>query len=425
MASRSISRRRPGPRRPACEPLEARCLLAGDTVLAWNDALLDAVRADGTPPPLAARNMAIVHLAVADAVAAVDRSFEPYAVDIRLPRPASASAAAAAAAHRSLVGLYPDQAAAFRATLHDSLAAIPAGPDRLRGFLLGRHVAQRTLAMRRNDGADAASDYAPGAGPGRWEPTPPAFADALLPQWPDVTPFAIGTGDRFRPLDPPSLGDDAYAEAFEEVKRLGAVDSAARTADQTQIARFWADGAGTATPPGHWNAIAAEVAEARGATLAENARLFATLNVALADAGIASWDAKYAFDLWRPVTAIRRADTDGNPRTEPDPGWVPLLPTPPFPTCTSGHSTFSGAAEAVLSAYFGPETAFATGSEGLPGVTRSFESFAEAAEEAGMSRIYGGIHFQFDNVDGLASGRAVGRHVAASLFRPRDGSGAG
>jgi membrane-associated phospholipid phosphatase len=363
--------------------------------------------------------MAIVHLAVADAVAAVDRSFEPYAVEVSLRRPASAKAAVAGAAHRALVGLYPDQAAASRATLRDSLAAVPAGPGRLRGFLLGRHVAQRTLAMRRLDGADAAPGYAPGDGPGRWEPTPPAFADALLPQWPEVTPFAIGTGDRFRPQDPPSLGDDAYAEAFEEVKRLGAVASAARTADQTEVARFWADGPGTSTPPGHWNAIAAELAEARGATLAEEARLFATLNVALADAGIASWDAKYAFDLWRPITAIRRADTDGDPRTEPDPGWEPLLPTPPFPTCTSGHSTFSGAAEAVLSASFGPETSFTTGSEGLPGVTRSFDSLAEAAEEAGMSRIYGGIHFQFDNLDGLESGRAVGRYVVARLFGPR------
>lgn len=420
MTVRSPHRRRHGPRRPACEPLEARALMAAHPVLDWNEALLDAVRADGTPPPWAARNMAIVHLAVADAVAAVDRSFEPYAVDVSLRRPASAEAAVVGAAHRALVGLYPDQAAAFRATLRDSVAAVPAGPDRLRGFLLGRHVAQRTLLDRRDDGADAPADYTPGTGPGRWQPTPPAFAEALLPQWPEVTPFAIGDAQRFRPQDPPALGDDAYAADLEEVRLLGAVASAARTADQTQIARFWEDGPGTSSPPGHWNAIAAEVAEARGNSTAENARLFATLNVALADAGIAAWDAKYAFDLWRPITAIREADTDGDPRTEPDPGWEPLLPTPPFPTCTSGHSTFSGAAEAVLSASFGPETAFATASEGLPGVTRSFGSFAEAAEEAGMSRIYGGIHFGFDNVDGLASGRAVGRHVVARLFNPRD-----
>lgn len=424
MTTRSPHRRH-GPRRPACEPLEARALMAADAVLGWNDALLDAVRADGTPPPRAARAMAIVHLAVADAVAAVDRSFEPYAVDLTLRRPASAEAAVAGAAHRALVGLYPEQAATFRVRLHASLADVPAGPQRLRGLLLGRHVAARTLLDRRADGADAPSDYTPGTGPGRWQPTSPAFAEALLPQWPAVTPFAIEAADQFRPQDPPALGDDAYATDLEEVRLLGAVDSAARTSDQTEVAHFWADGPGTATPPGHWNAIAAEVAEARGTTLSENARLFATLNVALADAGIASWDAKYAFDLWRPITAIRRADEDGDPRTEPDPGWEPLLPTPPFPTCTSGHSTFSGAAEVVLSAYFGPETAFSTGSEGLPGVTRNFGSFAEAAEEAGRSRVYGGIHFQFDNLDGLASGRAVGRYALARLFRPRDGSGAG
>ena len=215
----------------------------------------------------------------------------------------------------------------------------------------------------------------------------------------------------FTPKDPPRLTDAEYTTAFHEVKELGAANSKTRTRDQTEIARFWADGAGTCTPPGHWNQIAQTVARKKHTNLVENARLFALLNIALADAGILCWDCKYKLGFWRPVTGIHHADQDGNPNTQADAAWKPLLDTPPFPSYTSGHSTFSGAAAAVLADVFGDNISFQTTSDGLPGVTRSFKSFWAAAEEAGQSRIYGGIHWQFDNTEGLALGKTLARLV--------------
>lgn len=250
-----------------------------------------------------------------------------------------------------------------------------------------------------------------------------------LPQWPRVAPFVMNSPDQFRPAAPPELTSAEYAGAVDEVQRLGGFDSSERTPEQTAIALFWADGGGTFTPPGHWNQIAADVALARGESLAENARLFALLNIALGDAGIAAWDAKYAYDLWRPIHAIHGADTDGNAATVADPTWTPLLKTPPFPSYTSGHSTFSGAASTVLAAIFGDHVHFASQADGHNGFTqrplaesqvarRSFDSFTEAAEEAGRSRIYGGIHFEFDNQAGLLAGRAIGSRVTESLLGP-------
>lgn len=409
------------------EPLESRRLMSGDVVLQWNDVLLDAIRAERTAPPYAARNMAIVHTAVYDAVNAIGGGSTPYLDGRRGPKDAAPEAAAAAAAHGTLVALYPARKAAFDAALASSLAVVPNGSGENKGVALGRSVAQHALASRRNDGADAVVAYTPGTEADDWQPTPGAFAPALLPQWPAVKPFAMKSGDQFRPDGPPDITSPEFAAAFEEVKALGGVGSAIRTSEQTEIARFWADGAGTATPPGHWNVIAQDVAEARGNTLAENARLFAALNVALADAGIASWDAKYAFDLCRPVTAIRNAgeggpgDADGNPDTVADPAWTPLIATPPFPAYTSGHSTFSGAGAAVLGAFFGDDVTFTTTSEGLPGVSRSFDSFSGAAVEAGMSRIYGGIHWSFDNTDGLFAGRAIGELVSDRFLESDNG----
>jgi membrane-associated phospholipid phosphatase len=381
----------------AAADLDVTC---ADPVLAWNAAALQAIRLDRTPPPQAARALAIVHTAVDAAVGAL----------IRAPRGVRV-AAASAAADRALDRLFPDQAARFDAALDAALAGLPAGPAVDRGVARGRAAAEAVLARRGTDGADATVSYVPGAEPGRWRPTPPGLAAAVLPQWPRVTPFALTTAAQFRPPGHPALTGTAYAAALREVQEIGRVDSTTRTPEQTQVARFWADGAGTVTPPGHWNQIAAQVALRRPGSLARNARLFARLNVALADAGIAAWDAKYIDDCWRPITAIRRADADGNPLTAADPGWEPLLATPAFPSYVSGHSAFSAAAAAVLTATFGPRVRFTTGSDALPGVTRTFDGFAAAAAEAGRSRIYGGIHFAFDNDDGLALGRAVGHYV--------------
>jgi hypothetical protein len=230
------------------------------------------------------------------------------------------------------------------------------------------------------------------------------------------------SGGQFRPLSPPGLDSDRWASDYNLTKELGSATSMIRTMEQTAIARFWADGAGTVTPPGHWNVIAQDIAEQQGTTLEENARLFALLNIAEADAGIVSWDCKYQFEFWRPITAIVNGDLDPRADTEEDPEWTPLLVTPPFPEYTSGHSTFSSAAAAVLAGFFGSDdVAFTTESEDLPGVVRSFTSFSGAANEAGMSRIYGGIHFPSANEAGLSSGAALGAYVSANFFRDRPG----
>lgn len=387
-----------------------------DVVLDWNATLLNAVATDNTAPPVAARNMAMVHVAIYDAVNAIDQTHSDYYVDAVAPQGASREAAAVAAAHRILVNLYPTQTATFNTQLALSLAEVADGQSENDGVALGQFVADQILDWRSTDGSSNLVDYTPGTEPGDWQPTPPGFLPALLPQWFDVTPFAITSTDQFQPDGPEALDSAKYATEFNQVKELGSIDSTTRTDDQTEIAKFWADGPGTFTPPGHWNQIAESVALAQGNTLSENARLFALLNIAQADAAIVAWDAKYEYDLWRPVTAIQQADTDGNPDTIADPNWEPVLVTPPFPEYVSGHSTFSGAADAVLTSFFGDNLSFTTGSLSTPGISRSFNSFSEAASEAGMSRIYGGIHFDSGNEDGLAAGRALGNYVAENFL---------
>jgi membrane-associated phospholipid phosphatase len=389
-------------------------VVSGDAVLDWNQTLLDAIRLDASAPPVAARNMALVQGAVYDAVSAVEGT-PGYFARIAAPAGAAPAAAVAAAAHRVLSYLYPAQQPAFDAALAASLAAVPAGQSRDDGAVVGRAAADAVIALRAGDGWDTFIDHVPGAGPGAWQPTPPLYAPGLLPQWAALRPFAMTSPDQFAPAGPPDLASPEWAAAYNEVRLLGAAAGSPRTPEQTQIARFWADGGGTYTPPGHWNRIAAQVAREHGNSLTTNARLFAQLGLALADAAVASWNVKYRDGFWRPVTAIRAGDTDGNPATAADPTWTPLLVTPPFPEYVSGHSTFSGAAAAVLTAAFGDAVSFTTDSVGLPGVQRTFGSFTAAADEAGLSRIYGGIHYSFSNIDGLATGRAVGEHVLSAF----------
>jgi membrane-associated phospholipid phosphatase len=236
---------------------------------------------------------------------------------------------------------------------------------------------------------------------------------------PDVKPFAMTSASQFLPPPPPALDSAQYAAELNQVESLGAVNSTTRTSDQTAYAHFWADVQGwTFTPPGHWNQIAQDAAMSSHLGLEQETRLFALLDVALADAGISAWDAKNVYNRWRPVTAIRQADTDGNPLTTADPTWTPLWVTPPFQSYTSGHSTFSGAAQVVLESFFGTHYAFTdTGDPTQHLAPRHFTSFAQAADEAGMSRVVGGIHFMSDNLAGLAEGRAVGHWVLATVMQ--------
>lgn len=394
--------------------------LRADVVIDWNKQLLSAIRTESVPPPRASRAMAMTHLAIYDAVNSIEDTHSPYVVNLTVSNTTSREAAASQAAHDVLTALFPSQAATFAAALQSSLASVAEGLPKSDGIQVGSQVASTILAMRANDHASDIVSYTPSGLVGDWEPTPDAYAPALLPNWPTVSPFAMTSGSQFRSISgPPSLSSEEYASSLQEVQALGGANSATRTDDQTSIAKFWADGSGTSTPPGHWNRIAQDVAAAKGNTISENARMFALLNVASADAAIACWDNKYAFDVWRPITAIRRADEDGNDTTVADATWTPLLPTPPFPTYTSGHSTFSGAAATVLARFFGSDAVnFTSRSEGFTEPDRSYTSFSQAANEAALSRLYGGIHFTFDNQGGLDAGIHLGNYVADEFFVP-------
>jgi membrane-associated phospholipid phosphatase len=394
-----------------------------DVVLDWNEAALDAIRARNTAPPAAARNLAIVHVAIYDAVNGIRRTHESYLVRERAPFGASVEAAASAAANSALVALYPTDRATFDGLHSNILGRIPAGASKERGVAWGTRVAGEILAARASDGSTATAAFPGSAEPGRWRPTASfggVVRPALLPLWGEVTPFALRDGSQFRPPAPPRLSTRRYAADVSMVQRLGGIDSTARTVEQTEIAKFWGYGPGSATPAGHWNQVAQAVARTEAVSLAGNARLFALLNIALADAAIVSWDGKYVYNYWRPITAIQLADTDGNRHTHADPAWTPLLPTPPFPEYTSGHSTFSGAAAVALAHFFCRDrVAFAVGSDDMPGVVRFYSGFSDAALESGMSRIYGGIHFMSANVHGLLSGAKTGAYVTRHVLRPK------
>ena len=381
-----------------------------DPVLLWNQTVLQAIRTDASDPTRATRTMAMVHAAIYDVVNAIENRTGYYAT-LNAPAEVSIEASISGAAHQVLTYLFPAQQESFDAVLATSLANVPEGSTKTNSVDFGRLVGDALIELRANDGWDNFVEHLPGNGPGDWQPTEPMYVVALDPHWATLDPWTMNSPDQFQPPGSPPLGSLRWVNAYNEVKMLGANNSAARTADQAQIARFWADGAGTSTPPGHWNLVAAQVATETGNSIAENARLFAMLNVTLADAAIVAWDAKYTDDFWRPITAIQNGETDDNDLTVADPTWQPFLITPPFPEYISGHSTFSGAAATVLTAVFGADYAFSATSQGLVGVTRSFTSFEAAAAEAGRSRIYGGIHYEFSNEDGQAAGKALANYV--------------
>jgi membrane-associated phospholipid phosphatase len=397
------------------------CLLQGrgDVVTDWNNQALSAIRNESIAPPQASRQLAILHIAIHDAVNSIAPTHAPYLINLPAAPNTSVQAAVAAAGHRTLTFLFPSQTAAFDAALADSLASVADMAARSNGVALGQAMADLVLNDRSSDGASTSVPYIPSTEPGEWRRTPPFFRPPESPHWAYVIPFAMTSGFQFRPAGPPLLSSAQYAADLNQVKLLGAANSPVRTAEQTLIARFWSDFSYTVTPPGHWNQIAQNVAAHVGFSVPQSARLFALLNVAMADAAIAVWDAKYLYNFWRPVTAIQQAESDGNPDTVGNPDWTPLLNTPPFPEYVSGHSAFSAAAATILARFVGTDhVPFTIGSDAVPGVTRSYSSFADAAHEIALSRIYGGIHFLSADLDGLSMGQAIGEHVDRYFFQP-------
>jgi PAP2 superfamily/Bacterial Ig-like domain len=391
----------------------------GDVITDWNATTLRAIQTSRTAPPVAAYNLALVHGAIFDAVNSIERKYTAYQVaDAIAPANASQEAAAAAAAHKILIALYPSLTSTFDAQFTKSLARVADGQAETDGVTFGESIAARFLGWRKDDGSKTIVPYTPDTtNPAEWQPTAPSNAPALLPGWGGVKPFAMTSDTQFRPDAPPAMDSAQYASEYNQTKQIGSLNSTTRTADQTETALFWADGGGTYTPPGHWNQIAEQVTVKQNTSLIDNARLFAVLNISLADAGISCWEAKYTYKSCRPITAIRNGDNDNNPLTVGDTTWQPLIVTPPFPEYTSGHSTFSGAASMVLASFFGANYSFSTNSLGLPGTTRQFTSFSQAADEAGMSRIYGGIHYMSANLAGLDAGRKLGSYVVNNFVK--------
>jgi hypothetical protein len=370
----------------------------------WNVITLQTTAAAPFDPPLEARNVALVQAAVYDAVDSIRGRYRPYVVHVQTEPDASVVAAIASASHRTLQALYPAQAGTLDAAYQASLAAVPDGEAETEGIDVGETAAGALLALRAGDHSADSVTYTPGSGAGAWVPTPPAFKPALDPGWGHVTPFFLRSGSQFRPGPPRTLTSAAYQRDFDEIRDVGSASSATRTAHQTDVARFW-----VATAPQVWNQAAQELTVARGLGVTPAARLFALLNGAGADAFIASWDAKFAYAEWRPVTAIRATA---------DAAWTPLLVTPPFPDYPAGHTTYAGAAETVLTSVFGEHPgAFTLRSATAPGVELTYTSFTDAATEVVNARVWGGIHWRTSSEVGRTLGRQVGRYALAHALK--------
>ena len=413
-------------------------LLKADEVIKWNQVATKAASDSGVTgiPLFEARVYAITFAAVHDALNGIDRRYTPYAFTLPVTPGASPEAAVATAAHDVLLDQFSQLVAYgfsspqsfIQATYAASLAQIPDGTAKTSGVMLGRAAALAVLARRAGDGWNTQpvfdSTYPQGTVPGQYRFTPGSNF-VLLPKWGDLPPFVLKDGQQFRPPAPYPINSKRYTQEFNEVKALGGdgvTTPSARTPDQTEIALFWVE-----SSPLMWNGIGRTVALSEGLALWENARLFALLNLGLADGYIASFGDKYFYNYWRPVTAIQEGDNDGNPDTVGDPNWTPLVVTPPLPDYDSGHAVEGGTAAGILQRFFRTDRIrFTTCSTTLPPGqtcdsafprTRSFNSFSEAAEENGISRILVGFHFRNAVEEGIAHGQKIADWVVSHALR--------
>ncbi len=379
-----------------------RGLAAGDELVPrWNAKFVDELAKVGAQPASASRALAIFHFSMWNAMARAQQAGLGDAEQ----RIATAAAAEGVAKY-----FFPES---------DMVVAKDADWQGTKAGQIGAQCALELITNRRDDGSARKMSYPGSEVIGRWRHTPPDYLPAELPQWGDVRPFTLRDPDLFLPDPPPELASQAYADGLMEVRALGGKTSGVRTREQRLIAYFWSDMKFTETPPGHWNSIARGLSVAKELSFADNVRLFATLNLAMADAAIVIWRAKYKYGLWRPVDAIRGAWDDGNPGTEGDSDWQSLLPSPPHPEYPSGHAGFSGAAAEVLARFFGADGInFTVSSTRVPGATRDYQSLWAAALEISMSRVYCGIHYQFSGLAGLVAGRRVGEIVWQACGEP-------
>src|SRR2546430_1371396 len=386
---------------------------SGTIVIDWNKELLHIVQTPGAQPATVhpTRSYAILHAAIYDAVVSITQDAPPYLFSVPAQRSARADAAAAVAGHDTLAALYPKMKAALDQQLTGELATIPDGAGKQQGIQVGQAVASRLLAMRANDGSTATPQpFVPGNQPGNYRLTPPKFMAPVFTNWGDVTPFVLNNAAQFRPGPPPALTSQAYAQAINEVKSLGQNTSTTRTPEQTVIGKFWAGPIWNT-----WNEIAENAALAHHTNLETTARLFSVLNLSFADSVITFYDAKYHYQLWRPITAIREANTAGNPAIAGDPTWTPLVVTALDPDYPAAHAVISADAATVLAAVFGNKDQIRATSDVLPGVVASYTSYSDVATEAGLSRIYAGNHTRIAVDAGDTLGNNVAQFVISDL----------
>ena len=394
---------------------------AADPVSAWNAVAID-MGASLERGMSEQRELAMLHLAIHDALNAIRPVYEPYAGGLGAHPNASPDAAIAAAARDVLVATVPDRKSDIEDAYASAIDHVHAGAARDEGVRLGHAAARTILALRANDGSERADvAYTGKPGIGAWETTPPNHLKALMPGWEFVTPFALASADQFLPPPPPALDSAEYAKQYNAVKALGAQDNSTRTDEQTQQAQFWAGNAGDTWNDIARDTIAQQERHARDPLqLWRNARTFALLNIAMADGFVSGWNAKYKYRAWRPVTAIPRGALDGNPATAPDAGWTSFLPTPEHPEYPSTHSILSAAAAATLQCGLGGDRIDATedSRSKYTDARRHFTSLDATAKEVAMSRLYAGAHFPIANTNGLIEGRQIGELVCKHTLQP-------
>jgi hypothetical protein len=390
-----------------------------DAVTTWNTYATNAlVGTAAQTPPVAAIHLAMVHGAVYDAVNAIDGGHEGYLLSSRGATPFdSKDAAAATAAYRVLVNIVPAQEAGLKAQYEASLAGIPDGMQKTRGIAVGEAAAAAMIAARTGDGRFGPFRNTPGTQPGEWRPVLPAFVNDPNAWVKDVKPFMVESASQFRAKDPNSITSPQYTREFKEVKSLGQDTSVTRTADQTAASRYWA----TVGLP-VWNRTAATLAADHGLDVADDARLFAMMYMTMADTAITVWDGKAFYKFWRPITAIREADTDGNPATDADPAWLPLIATPPYPDHPSGLCGLAGAVLSTYEDFFGTSDIALTDTSPVSGLTRSWSSLSDVLDEAIGARVWSGVHFRTADEGGARIGRDVAKWRQHHFFKRAHGN---
>ena len=389
-----------------------------DAVTDWNEIMLAtfASQSPAVNPFAAGRFAAITQLAVFEAVNTIERDYDPYLGNLTAPRGASADAAAIAAAHGVLTHYFPGSAASLDAARTASLAAINEGPAKENGIAVGLAAASALIALRANDGSAPPRFHVPAsAAAGEWQVTPGCPpAGGILFHWQDVIPFGIESGDQFRSAPPPAITSARYAWDYYEVKTRGGADSTRRPQDRADVAQFYNVVLAVAV----WNPAARQIALARGTSLSANARIFALLNMAISDALVGVMETKYHYRTWRPETAIRAGDADGNPLTRADPDFAPFIVTPCFPGYPSAHASASYAARAVLEQFFGRRWHFIKlSTPSLPHIVLQYHSLEQITQDIDDARVYGGIHFRFDQEAGARQGTKIGWYVLTHNLR--------